>query len=178
MLTELKPCPFCGGPAYLVQPGTNSQPCVVECGNCGALHESGDEGVKCGTSWNRRVASAAPAEGREPSEALKLLALVRTSVNRNLAEKIDNLLARASEAAVGAPSDDELRKLVREIRNAETTEGQSLTTPDAIKDSIPKVSQDDGLAYEIWAAAQTPPGDCIRDAAARIQALLDAACKR
>lgn len=64
MMIELKPCPFCGGPAYLVQPGTNSQACVVECGNCGALHESGDEGAKCGTSWNRRVASAAYAEGR------------------------------------------------------------------------------------------------------------------
>ena len=50
-----------------------------------------------------------------------------------------------------------------------------LTTPDAIKDSSPKVSQDDGLAYEIWASAQTPPGDCIENAVARIQALLERA---
>lgn len=54
MSVELKPCPFCGGTASIVQPGTRRQSCVVECDSCGLSHDSGDEGEHCGKSWNRR----------------------------------------------------------------------------------------------------------------------------
>jgi Lar family restriction alleviation protein len=53
--TKLLPCPFCGGEAYIEQIGTPRQSCVVECGSCGLRHDSGDEGQRCGTSWNRRT---------------------------------------------------------------------------------------------------------------------------
>ena len=55
MTEQLKPCPFCGAEAYIEQPGTRRQSCIVECGSCGLRHDSGDEGDRCGTSWNRRA---------------------------------------------------------------------------------------------------------------------------
>ena len=61
MTDELKPCPFCGGQAYIEQRGTPRQSCIVECGSCGLRHDSGDEGDRCGTSWNRRALLAAGA---------------------------------------------------------------------------------------------------------------------
>ena len=54
MSVELKPCPFCGGSAWIAQEGTSRHSCVVECESCGAQHESGDEGSRSGNSWNRR----------------------------------------------------------------------------------------------------------------------------
>jgi Lar family restriction alleviation protein len=71
MLTELKPCPFCGGTAYIEQQGTRRHSCITECGSCGARLESGEEGTACGNAWNTRAASAAPAEGREPTDTYK-----------------------------------------------------------------------------------------------------------
>ena len=61
MSVELLPCPFCGGEAQIEQRGTPRQSCVVECGSCGLRHDSGDEGERCGASWNRRAALATPA---------------------------------------------------------------------------------------------------------------------
>jgi len=59
---DLLPCPFCGGEAEFERMGTPRQSCIVVCGNCGARHESGDEGARNGTQWNRRAAApAAPA---------------------------------------------------------------------------------------------------------------------
>lgn len=57
----LAPCPFCGGDAEIVQPGTPRQTCVVACTDCGAQHESSDEGERSGTSWNRRASQRPPA---------------------------------------------------------------------------------------------------------------------
>lgn len=57
MPIELKPCPFCGGKADLVQPGTHRHSCIVECLNCGCRLErleSGDEGEHSGAAWNCR----------------------------------------------------------------------------------------------------------------------------
>ncbi len=62
---ELLPCPFCGSKAHIEQPGTRRQSCIVECDSCGLRHESGDEGNRCGTSWNRRAAPAAPSDGAQ-----------------------------------------------------------------------------------------------------------------
>lgn len=59
---ELLPCPFCGhdSPEF-ERMGTSSQSCIVICGNCGARHESGDEYLRSGSSWNTRAALSHPA---------------------------------------------------------------------------------------------------------------------
>jgi Lar family restriction alleviation protein len=62
MLTELKPCPFCGGAAVLVQEGTRRQSCIIECESCGASLGTGETGAACGNAWNRRAARAAPVK--------------------------------------------------------------------------------------------------------------------
>lgn len=51
--------------------GTSGQSCIVACGNCGASHESGDEYLQSGKSWNRRA--LAPTV-EEYEQALSLLA--------------------------------------------------------------------------------------------------------
>lgn len=62
MVEELKPCPFCGGQADLLQAGNRHQSCIIECTNCGTRHESSDEEPHSGRSWNARVAVDAQPE--------------------------------------------------------------------------------------------------------------------
>jgi len=53
----LLPCPFCGhDKPYFERMGTGSVSCQVACGNCGAWHESSDEYLQSGKSWNTRAA--------------------------------------------------------------------------------------------------------------------------
>jgi len=53
-MNELLPCPFCGGEAEFVRLGDKRVSCQVKCTNCGASHESSDEGEHNGSSWNMR----------------------------------------------------------------------------------------------------------------------------
>ena len=66
---DLLPCPFCGhdSPEF-ERMGTSSQSCIVICGNCGARHESGDEYLRSGSSWNTRAALSHPStpQGWQP----------------------------------------------------------------------------------------------------------------
>ena len=54
-MAELKPCPFCGGRASLVQKGGSF---FVKCNRCpgavvtGCIHQSKEEATK---AWNRRA---------------------------------------------------------------------------------------------------------------------------
>lgn len=88
---KLLPCPFCGGQPSMDEldgrRGTPRQSCIVTCLDCGASHESSDEGDSSGTSWNRRV-SPSPAAfpdisaeidtfARSLDEAAKLLDIRR-----------------------------------------------------------------------------------------------------
>lgn len=58
---KLLPCPFCGHDTpEFERIGTPGQSCIVECGMCGCRHESSDEGVRNGASWNTREALAQP----------------------------------------------------------------------------------------------------------------------
>lgn len=59
MPQTLRPCPFCGHdkPSF-ERAGTRRQSCIVVCGNCGARHESSDEGEDSGKSWNQRLDTA------------------------------------------------------------------------------------------------------------------------
>lgn len=54
-VSKLLPCPFCGNenPVF-VRVGTRRQSCIVDCEECGARHESGDEEWNSGASWNMR----------------------------------------------------------------------------------------------------------------------------
>lgn len=57
-LAALLPCPFCGHDTpEFERLGTSRQSCIVICGDCGARHESSDEGARCGSSWNTRAAA-------------------------------------------------------------------------------------------------------------------------
>lgn len=60
MSVKLLPCPFCGhdSPEF-ERMGTPRQSCIVVCGNCGARHQSSDEGERSGTQWNCREGAAA-----------------------------------------------------------------------------------------------------------------------
>ncbi|MDX2059964.1 MAG: Lar family restriction alleviation protein [Gemmatimonadales bacterium] len=53
---KLKPCPFCGGDANMVREGTRRQSCIIECEDCGARLETGEEHDRSGERWNTRVA--------------------------------------------------------------------------------------------------------------------------
>ena len=58
-MEELKPCPFCGGKADLVDYGLTGRMKVVQCSDCGARTRAFDPKVKCGENaidaWNRRA---------------------------------------------------------------------------------------------------------------------------
>ena len=59
MKDKLKPCPFCGGKADLVNYGLTSRLKIVQCLDCGARTRVFDPEVKRGESacdaWNRRA---------------------------------------------------------------------------------------------------------------------------
>jgi Lar family restriction alleviation protein len=67
----LKPCPFCGGEPYFERLGDPRQSCILVCGNCGCRHESSDEGVENGTSWNDRPVQASEAAIRNAIQLLE-----------------------------------------------------------------------------------------------------------
>ena len=51
---ELKPCPFCGGPAEIQQYGDNRKSTIVACTECACVLENG-EAFRHGTIWNTRA---------------------------------------------------------------------------------------------------------------------------
>ena len=53
-MSELKPCPFCGGEAAFERLGCRKASTVVACGDCGAALENG-ETFKHGRAWNTRA---------------------------------------------------------------------------------------------------------------------------
>lgn len=57
-MEELKPCPFCGGKADLVDYGLTGRMKVVQCSDCGARTRVFNPNVKRGNAidaWNRRT---------------------------------------------------------------------------------------------------------------------------
>ena len=65
-VAALMPCPFCGHETpEFERMGTSGHSCIVRCGNCGCSHESGDEYLQSGRSWNIRAELQKP-EMHEP----------------------------------------------------------------------------------------------------------------
>ena len=83
---ELKPCPFCGGPASIEQYGDRSQSTIYNCDNCSCSLETGEE-FNHGAQWNCRAEAALSAAEPQPapSVAVKALqAIVERSYNGEL----------------------------------------------------------------------------------------------
>ena len=64
-MSELKPCPFCGGKAEFERKGTHRVSCIVNCTDCGASMESNEVGEISGAFWNDRVEDKRIAELEE-----------------------------------------------------------------------------------------------------------------
>lgn len=86
---ELKSCPFCGhdSPEF-ERLGTPRQSCIVICGNCGARHESSDEGDRCGQSWNDRATLAAPPDPVAP-DVLACLRMMTIVALASMSDELD-----------------------------------------------------------------------------------------
>lgn len=54
-MSDLKPCPFCGGAANFEQIGDRRRSCIISCEDCGARLETNEEESRCGEQWNDRL---------------------------------------------------------------------------------------------------------------------------
>lgn len=66
-MTELKPCPFCGKKAYLLEPDVSNQFWTVSCLFCVAIDITGPTEEQAISKWNTRhyPPEVMKAEGRE-----------------------------------------------------------------------------------------------------------------
>ena len=121
MLTELKPCPFCDAaadPAF--QRRRLWQVCCSVCTAEGPSFETKEEAE---VAWNRRAASAAPAEGREfasaseiDAEVERLLALKKARWPESASSMLEAYRQRATAPTMSEA--DALMRIRRKIAAA------------------------------------------------------------
>ena len=54
-MSELKPCPFCGGSASIDRMGTSRVSMQIMCDDCGAFVETGETWIDEKSHWNQRA---------------------------------------------------------------------------------------------------------------------------
>ena len=91
-LTELLPCPFCGGKAYLSDAeagtgGLSNRARNPRCWQCGVDLGYCDTAVEAAAAWNRRASQAAPAPSDALREALERLEAKASAVSSAHARK-------------------------------------------------------------------------------------------
>ncbi|WP_439606823.1 Lar family restriction alleviation protein [Hydrogenophaga sp.] len=123
-IEKLAPCPFCGSTgAQFERIGTPRQSCIVACNNCGARHESSDEGLACGSSWNDRAqqAGGVPAGSeamRDALESIREHCMVQSSaLAKAIVATCDSALAAPSPSAVQPLSEAQLEEAARQDYN-------------------------------------------------------------
>jgi Lar family restriction alleviation protein len=100
----LLPCPFCGHDTpEFERMGTPRQSCIVICGNCGARHESSDEGANSGSSWNERaaIASIEAPQASHKAEAGPVAPIDTLHVYKTLCDLVEE--ANAVDTVIGRP---------------------------------------------------------------------------
>ena len=105
MTEQLKPCPFCGSAEPVFERvGTSRQSCIVVCGNCGARHESCDEGEDSGASWNRRA---------QPAQAVPVLT---ESELRSILQGTNHMVKNAMHGAFWPELEEACRAIEQAVR--------------------------------------------------------------
>lgn len=90
-MSELKPCPFCGGDAQIDRMGTNKVSMQISCGYCGAYMESGENWIDENSNWNQRVETE--TEKRLTADMNSAISLMSPSW-QHAAEKEPDLMTR------------------------------------------------------------------------------------
>lgn len=90
-MSDLSPCPFCGGEASIEQYGNPRQSTIYQCNNCSCRLETGEE-WEHGKGWNtRHEDEAAPTnEADIRNAALEAAAtLIEEGFDRGIKTKVD-----------------------------------------------------------------------------------------
>lgn len=64
-MSDLKPCPFCGGNAHVERMGSSRSSMQIQCGDCGASMETGETWIDDNSSWNQRATGQLRQENTE-----------------------------------------------------------------------------------------------------------------
>lgn len=85
-MSELKPCPFCGGEASIERVGANRVSMKISCKDCGCSVESSETWINENSQWNTRAENKELTTLREQNkELIKALELTN-----NLNAKVIN----------------------------------------------------------------------------------------
>lgn len=151
MSEKLLPCPFCGHETpEFERMGNRRQSCIVICGNCGARHESGDEGSRNGSSWNQRSEPGQDGLRATLETALARIEDMLADDDGQAFKEARKFLesARSLTASPTAPS-TEASEPVATIRYERGTPGK--------ENDMPKVVSCNWLPDGVYSVYTTPP---------------------